>query len=356
MPRTYAGTYAHILRNDFSAFMHRAFIELNGGGKLLDNWHIGLIAERLEQVRTGSCKRAIISVPPRHLKSFAATIAFGAWVLGHDPSKHILFMTYGQDLSDEFAQKVRTLMESPFYQSLFKTRLESRAISDLTTNEGGRFHSSSIAGGLTGRGADIIIIDDPLKAGEALSESKRKAVNDTYDNTIRSRLNNQEQGAIIIVAQRLHCDDLIAHVQENEQWDVISFAAIAEQDEYFEWKTPYGRSQFVRRAGEVLHSAHLSQSKIEELRRNMTEYNFAAQYQQDPQPQSGLIVKREWLTFYALHELPRIRMVFKLSKAGIQPARIQSLPIIASVLRGSGMENVHIFLTYSAENLLFPIY
>jgi hypothetical protein len=108
-------------------------------------------------------------------------------------------------------------MTSPFYEALFDTRIsgERDAVSEFETSEGGYRLSTSIGGVLTGRGADIIIIDDPLKADDALSETRRQSVNDWYDNTLRSRLNNQQNGAIIIVMQRLHADDLVAHVQEH---------------------------------------------------------------------------------------------------------------------------------------------
>lgn len=199
---------------------------------------------------------------------------------------------------------MQNLIESPFYQSLFKSRLSGRSISELTTSAGGKFLSTSIGGAITGRGADRIIIDDPLKASEALSEPRRTSVNDIYDNTVRSRLNSQEHGAIIIVAQRLHCDDLVAHVQAHEKWDVLSFPAIAEHDEVYSFQTPYGGRHVTRKEGEALHPAHLSQNRIDELRGDMTEYNFAAQFQQDPQPASGLLVQREWLTFYTPAEKP----------------------------------------------------
>jgi hypothetical protein len=97
-------------------------------------------------------------------------------------------------------------------------------------------------GGLTGRGADVIIIDDPLKADDALSEARRGSVNEWYDNTLRSRLNSQEHGAIIIVMQRLHADDLVAHVQEHESWELLSFPAIAEQDETYNSQHPTAAS------------------------------------------------------------------------------------------------------------------
>ena len=180
MPRSHAGTYADVLRHDLSAFIHRSFIELNGATKYLGNWHVELIAMKLEEVRLGKCKRLIINVPPRHLKSHATSVVFPAWILGHHPSKQIMFMTYGQDLSESFALKCRTLMESSFYTGLFDTRLSSRALSELTTTKGGALLSTSLGGGITGRGADYIIIDDPLKADDALSELRRNAVNTTY--------------------------------------------------------------------------------------------------------------------------------------------------------------------------------
>jgi predicted phage terminase large subunit-like protein len=129
-------------------------------------------------------------------------------------------------------------------------------------------------------------------------------VNIWYDNTSRSRLNNQQTGAIIIVMQRLHSDDLVAHVQEHEAWEVLSFAAIAEQDEVYRFATPYGLRRVDRKAGDILQPSLLSPATLKIQRRSMTEYNFVAQYQQDPQPLAGIIVKREWLRFYGPAEKP----------------------------------------------------
>jgi predicted phage terminase large subunit-like protein len=302
-----ANMYADVLRHDLCAFIHRSFLELNAQTPFLSNWHIEVLAAKLEEVRRGSCKRLIVNVPPRHLKSHAITIAFPAWVLGHDPAKQILSVTYAQDLSDNFARKSRTLMTSAFYEALFDTRLSKgrEAVSDYETTDSGYRLSTSVGGVLTGRGADIIIIDDPLKADDALSESRRRSVNEWYDNTLRSRLNSQEKGAIIIVMQRLHADDLVAHVQQHELWDVLSFPAIAEQDEVYNVWTPYGRRRIHRKTGEILQPSLLSPTALESQRRGMTEYNFVAQYQQDPQPFSGIIVKREWLKSYEPGDLPK---------------------------------------------------
>jgi predicted phage terminase large subunit-like protein len=292
--------YPDILRNDLCAFVHRCFVELNPHTPFEHNWHLEVLASKLEEVRFGCCKRLIINIPPRHLKSFVGSVVFPAWLLGHDPAKQILAISYAQDLSDKLARDSRALITTPFYQSLFGTRLSAdrNAVAEFETTEGGYRLSTSVGGAITGRGAHVIVVDDPIKADEALSDLRRQAVNAWYDNTLRSRLNSQELGAIIVIMQRLHMDDLVAHLQRTETWDVLSFPAMAENDEAYDFMTPYGRRFVQRKAGEVLHSALLSASTLDNLRQSMTAYNFEAQYQQNPQPPSGLIVKRSWLKYY----------------------------------------------------------
>ena len=335
--------YADVLRHDLSAFIHRSFLELNPQTQFLCNWHIEVLAAKLEEVRRGRCKRLIVNVPPRHLKSHAISIAFPAWVLGHDPTKQILSVTYAQDLSDNFARKSRTLMTSSFYEALFDTRLSKgrEAVSDYETTNGGYRLSTSVGGVLTGRGADIIIIDDPLKADDALSEPRRRSVNEWNDNTPRSRLNSPENGSIIIVMQRLHADDLVAHVQEHESWDVLSFPAIAEQDETYDFLTPYGRKRIHRKTGEILQAALLSSATLDSQRRAMTEYNFTAQYQQDPQPPSGIIVKREWLRFYGPNDKPeKFDQIIQSWDTANKDTELSNF----SVCTTWGLKNRHLFL------------
>jgi predicted phage terminase large subunit-like protein len=298
--------YADILKKDFSAFVHRSFLELNGQTRFLDNWHLEVLAAKLEEVRRGQCRRLIVNIPPRHLKSHTTSIAFPAWLLAHNPAKQVLAVCYAQDLSDKLARDCRTLMQSPFYQATFDARLslDRQAVAEFETTDGGYRLSTSVGGVVTGRGADIIIVDDPLKADDSHSDLRRGSVNEWYDNTLRSRLNNQETGAIVIVMQRLHADDLVAHVQEHEHWDVLSFPAFAEKDAAYNIESPYGHRIIRRKVGDVLHPTLVSATTLEKLRQSMTEYNFAAQYQQDPQPPAGLIVRREWLQFYTPVQKP----------------------------------------------------
>ncbi|MEJ0041255.1 MAG: hypothetical protein WDM81_03050 [Rhizomicrobium sp.] len=185
-------------------FAHRAFLELYPGRPFEANWHIDVLAEKLEAVRRGKSKRLIINVPPRSLKSFLGSIAFPAFVLGHSPSSEILCTSYGQDFANDLALPCRMLMLSPFYQALFGTRLsdDRQAVEEFKTTAGGARRAVSWTGAMMGRGADFIIIDDPLKVEEALSESRRAAVNDSYHTSVSTRL-NRDTGAIILIMQRL---------------------------------------------------------------------------------------------------------------------------------------------------------
>ena len=173
----------------------------------------------------------------------------------------------------------------------------------VTTKKGYRL-STSVGGVITGRGADFIIIDDPMKPEEALSETQRNGVNNWYDNTLYSRLNDKHNGCIIIIMQRLHEDDLVGHVLEQEGWEVVSFPAIAEQDEEHIVKTPLGICKFQRKTGDVLHPERENLKTLEHLRRTLGEYNFVSQYQQTPVPLGGAMVKTEWLKYYNPPEQP----------------------------------------------------
>ena len=162
-----------------------------------------------------------------------ASIAFPAWCLGHDPSAQILCVSYAQDLADKLARDCRSIMMSPWYRQIFPTRLapHRQAVQEFITTRQGYRLATSTGGVLTGRGADIILIDDPLKPEEALSDAQRQAANEWYDHTLYSRLNDKRHGAIVIIMQRLHEDDLVGHVLAQEPWEVLSFPAIAEADE-----------------------------------------------------------------------------------------------------------------------------
>ncbi len=297
--------YNLILHADFMGFIERAFYELNPEARFAPSPHIELIASKLEACRQGKIKRLIINLPPRSLKSHCASIAFPAWLLGHNPAEQIICVSYGQELSDKLARDCRTLVGSAFFKRVFPGLALSAAKQSVgefvTTAQGSRL-STSVGGTLTGRGGNYLIIDDPLKPGDALSETQRTACNEWFANTLLSRLNSKVDGCIIVIMQRLHQDDLVGYLTEQGGWEVLSFPAIAEEDETFVIENPFGRYLFRRKAGEVLHPAREPLEMLTKLRASVGEYNFSSQYQQAPVPIGGAMVKTGWLQYYSSSE------------------------------------------------------
>jgi predicted phage terminase large subunit-like protein len=298
--------YDALLRQDFSTFAARCFHDLNPQAALAMSWHLEVIAATLTAVREGKIRRLIINLPPRHLKSLMASIAFPAWCLGHDASAQILCVSYAQDLSDKLARDCRSIMMSPWYRRIFPTRLapHRQALQEFITTANGYRLATSNGGVLTGRGADIILIDDPLKPEEALSDARRQGTNEWYDNTLYSRLNDKRYGVIVIIMQRLHEDDLVGHVLAQEPWEILRFPAIAEADEVHQIETIWGPRSFARRRGEALHPEREPLDTLEHIRRTLGEYNFAGQYQQNPAPLGGGMVKAEWFRRYGANQRP----------------------------------------------------
>jgi predicted phage terminase large subunit-like protein len=218
----------------------------------------------------------------------------------------ILCVSYAQDLADKLSRDCRRIVASDWYRRLFPTRLAPRhqAVPEFETTAQGCRIATSVGGVLAGRGADIIIIDDPLKPEEALSQAQRRAANEWFDHTLYSRLNDKLTGAIVLIMHRLHEDDLAGHVLAQEAWEVVRLPAIADEEEWHRVETVFGRQSFGRKAGEAFHPEREPPEMIEQIRRTLGEYNFAGQYQQAPSPQGGGMVKVTWFRRYAEGERP----------------------------------------------------
>jgi predicted phage terminase large subunit-like protein len=288
-----------ILRSDFVTFVEKCFEILEPGATYEDNWHVHAIAHQLVRVWRGESTRLIINIPPRMMKSIMVTIAFSAWVMGHDPRKRIMAVSYAKSLAGKHASDFRAIVESPWFRAAFPDfMIETNRGMEIATTARGYRVAESIGGSLLGRGADLIIIDDPIKGlAAALSESERRRVAEFYDNTLYSRLNNKAEGAIVIVMQRLHQDDLVGHVLEKEDWEVLSIPAIATEDTTHPLG-PAPSDMYERRAGDVLHPARENELALSRIQRNLGSLNFSAQYQQNPLPAGGNAIKREWIRWY----------------------------------------------------------
>jgi hypothetical protein len=195
-----------VLRADFGVFLERVFQELNGGETFKTNWHIDAMCHVLDEVRQGRNRRLVITVPPRHLKSITVSVAFVAWAMGHDPMLKFLVASYGGDLAVQLARDFRRVVEASWYQAAFPEFGKPRrsAEGELVTKSGGFRKAISVGGATTGFGADYIIVDDLMKATDGASPAAREAAWDYYRGSLISRLNDQANGRIVVIAQRLH--------------------------------------------------------------------------------------------------------------------------------------------------------
>jgi len=288
-----------VLRNDFMSFVRRSFMSLQPGTRFEVNWHHRVMAHELIRCLNGETRRLIVTLPPRNLKSTMASVAFPAFALGHDPTLNIVCASYSADLAGKFSRDCRYLMQRDWYRAMFSDLLDAGKLTEFeitTLAKGGRL-ATSVNGTLTGRGGNFIILDDPLNAGEASSPVKRQAVIEWYTNTLLSRLDNKAEDVIIVVAQRLHDDDLVGHLlRSGEHWVHINLPAIAEEAQWFELDSGVivGRD-----AGEVLHETLEPMNVLMDIKANMTNATFAAQYQQNPVPLSGDMITWSWFKSYS---------------------------------------------------------
>src|SRR5262245_11427888 len=287
-----------ILRQDLYCFIQAAFPIVSPGAPFVPNWHLEAIAYHLSLVLEGKIKRLIITIPPRSLKSICGSACCPAFALGHDQSWRIICVSYSESLARKHANDCRALMRSPMYNRLFpNSRISSAKDTEVefATTLGGNRLSTSVGGTLTGRGGNLIIVDDPLKPQDACSEPARDSVKQWYANTLLSRLDDKSNDAIVVIMQRLHMDDLVGHLLEQEGWTHLNLPAIAEAEHY----VPLGPGRFhVRRPGDVLHPEREPRTVLDELKRSMGSSDFAAQYQQAPIAEGGNLIKWSWFQLY----------------------------------------------------------
>jgi predicted phage terminase large subunit-like protein len=284
------------LRQDFGAFVVRVVQTVAPHDQYRHNWHIDAITYQLLQVKFGRSRRLVINQPPRSLKSIVTSVAFVAWCTGHDPSMRFACASYSNELAKELALHFRAVISSPWYRRLFpNVRFVKETETEHLTSQGGGRYSVSVGGSFTGRGADIIIIDDPMKAGDALSENARRTVNEWYRGTLLSRVNNKLTGAIILVMQRLHEDDLAGMLLMEGGWHHLDLPAIAQEDQRIEIGPDAWHD---RKTGDVLHPEREPLHILEEQRHSQGSLRFSAQYLQRPVPVGGNLIRRQWLGWY----------------------------------------------------------
>ena len=270
--------------------------------------HHQLIAKALEKVDSGEWPRLIITMPPRHGKTELATKRFPAWFTGRDPYRSTIVASYADDLAQEFGREVREIFKSPFYQQVFpavKLRQGSASADRLQTDAGGILVFTGRKGGLTGKGADLLLIDDPVKdREEADSPAMRNKMWSWFADVAMSRLMNTAARAVIIMT-RWHEDDIVGRLTDPEnpcydaaeasKWKILKLPALAEEND------PLGRAP-----GEALWPDRISREFLEGQRR-LNPRGFEALYQGNPAPDDGDFFRAEWIdkNTYGPQELPR---------------------------------------------------
>lgn len=334
-----------LTRLDFQVFAERVFAELNGATSYADNFHIGVICARLEALRRGEIKRLIINVPPRSLKSIIASVAFPAFLLGHEPTLKIVAASYGQELADALARDCRQVMQQEWYRRVFpKTKLEPsrQAVHAFETTAGGERLATSVGGPFTGFGGAFIIVDDPIKPSDALSDVERGKANEWFNHTMHSRLNSKVEGAVVVVMQRLHEDDFVAHILPLDDWEVLSFPAIAQEDEAHVVVSPHGSYVHRRAKGEALHPTFEPLESLEKTRKILGNAYFSAQYLQAPTAAGGNLIKEAWFARFEADSPPKFDKVIQSWDTSNKVSELNDY----SVCTTWGVKGKHVYLIH----------
>lgn len=279
-------------RQDLFTYTQLMFNEAEPSGIFIEASHTKVLATAIEKVIRGDTRRLLIAIPPRFGKSLLASVMAPTWMLGNDPSYKIVAASYGDELARAFAVQSRNIMTSRVYRELFpqaSLAAGGAAIGRLETSAGGYRFTTSVGGALTGKGADLVIVDDPLKAADAISsQAARDAAFNWITGTVMSRFDKPSEGQVIVLSQRLHMDDLIARLRDEGGWELLSVPAEALKP----IELDIGEAEPWRlSAGGLLFPQRFDRSGLAQLRSDLGEANYAAQILQDPVALGGTVFK-----------------------------------------------------------------
>ncbi len=286
-----------IVASDYNSFFIKAFNTLHPSCRLEYNWHIELILRYLNEIENGKLKRLIINIPPRFLKSLCVSVAWPALLLAKDPSKKIIVASYNKELGRKHSQDCRLIIQSKWYRECFSnsviSNIQNTQNKFITKFNGFRF-ATSVNSTLTGEGADLIIVDDPQTPLQALSKYEREKTIKWFEQTLMSRLNDHKNGAIVIVMQRLHSDDLSGYLLKKGGWNLLKIPIIDKKTTFYQCR----EYSYLRKANEPLHASRHNGNEIYMLKRELGEYAFCAQYLQDPLTLQSNFLKKLWFKYY----------------------------------------------------------
>ena len=301
--------YSALYRTDLSSFIQKSFSIINPGIKYKHNWHIDAISAYLTAISNGDIKRLIINMPPRYLKSVIVSTAWPAWILGRSPNKRIMVASYSQILSTKHSLDTRLIINSNWYKTVFPNVKLSNDQNEKnkfsTTKQGFRF-ATSVGGTVTGEGGDFLILDDPHNPATIMSNLQRENTKSWFDQVWMSRLNDKKNGAMVLVMQRLHEDDLTGYITSNKSnWEILSLPAI------FEKKKTIHINNYKKTSNKnsILHKEHEGKIELNIIKKDLGSYAFKAQYQQDPIKLNRGIINETWLKYYNIVPDKYIRII-----------------------------------------------
>ncbi len=288
-------TFNALCRESLFHFTWKAYETLYPGKSFFEAKHIRLMCHTLTKMleQPGRCE--LITLPPRYCKSFVVSICFVAWVMGKTPNLKVLVASYGDALALEHAQTFKALVETEWYQSVFPAfKFKSPKVANLTTTARGFRKAISVNGAVTGLGADIIVIDDIIKAADARSDVERERARNFLNEGLFSRLDKKDTGHIVAIQQRFHEDDPAAYMAEIG-FNLLCLRAIAEENE--EWDL--GDEIWQRKRNEPLFPQLEDIATLETIKSRITPAVFSAQYQQNPINPGGNQISWQQIGFYS---------------------------------------------------------
>lgn len=284
--------FNQIIINEFYWFAFHAFQFLNPGRMLTNAWHLQYLCELFTQIEMSSHRILIVNIPPRNLKSTLISVLWPAWLLGRDPTKRILVASYCQKLSTKLSLDTRHIMSCDWYKKAFPELVIAQDQNEkhkfMTSQHGFRM-AVSTNGMVTGEGGDILILDDPHNPKEIFSDCLRNKTINWFEQVFSSRLNNQKSGKIILVMQRLHFQDLAGHLIERGGCQVVNLPIIFDREQ----EISFGNKVKKISKGELLDPSRFDRVTIDNIRIQLGEMAFSAQYLGAPVLMSGNFIKKD---------------------------------------------------------------
>jgi predicted phage terminase large subunit-like protein len=279
---------AALLLGNFESFVRMAYRYLNDGRELGNEPYITYVCRRLAKAK-GNGARIVLNMPPRHLKTLLGSVFLTAGLLAWNAAEKIIIVAYSEQLALNTAYLLRKVLQSPWYRRYFPTRLagDRTRVSDFATTAGGGVYAVSAEGSITGRGATIIIFDDPLNIDDSSNLDQIEKVNERFDTVIMSRLDNPKTGRVVISAHRLHQNDLAGHVLESGGWDHIALPFVAPKDQDYD----LGGRVWHRKNGELLRPDAFTEADINRIK-TIINPDFEALYQQFLGERSSIRISR----------------------------------------------------------------